>query len=65
MQQDFLFLAGKTLPKMRLIAEGAIQRFESDSPCAKNDVAAALYLLCRDIEELQMQYAEDSEQPNP
>ena len=64
MQQDFLFLAGKMLPKMRLIVEGGIQRLESDAPYALNDVAAALYLLREDIECMQNQYAKDSEKTN-
>ena len=31
MEKDFIWAAGEALPKMRLLAEGAIVRYESDA----------------------------------
>ena len=62
MEQDFINLASKTLPKMRLVVEGAIVRFENelidltlhaDTAIALNDVGAALYYLQGEISALQ------------
>lgn len=66
MDKDFLWQAGERLPRMRLIAEGAIARLEDSRSegdvLAFNDMAAALYLLRDDIEALQAAYA-DSDEP--
>ncbi len=65
MKQDFITLAGEVLPKLRLIAEGAVLRFEGElmdlasdgeAAVALNDVGAALYLLRAEISELQSAY---------
>ena len=62
MGQDFITLACEALPKMRLVIEGAIVRFESglcdltlsvDAAIALNDVGAALYYLQGKIGTLQ------------
>ena len=54
MEKDFIWAAGEALPKMRLLAEGAIVRYESElaslslsceAALALNDVGAALYEL--------------------
>ena len=66
MDNDFLWLAGERLPRMRLIAEGAIARLEDSQTegdaQALNDMAAALYLLRDDVAALQTAYA-DSDEP--
>lgn len=66
MDKDFLWQAGELLPRMRLIAEGAIARLEDSQEegdaLAFNDMAAALYLLRNDVEALQEAYA-DSDEP--
>ena len=62
MDKDFLWQAGERLPRMRLIAEGAIARYESElaslslsceAALALNDVGAALYELRECIAALQ------------
>ena len=62
MQQNFIDSACEELPKMRLVVEGAIVRFESglcdltlsdDAAIALNDVGAALYYLQGEISGLQ------------
>ena len=62
MEKDFLWAAGEALPKMRLLAEGAIARYESElaslalsceAALALNDVGAALYELRECIAALQ------------
>ena len=62
MNRDFINLASETLPKMRLIVEGAIVRFEAelcdltlnnDAAVELNEVGAALYYLQEEIGALQ------------
>lgn len=71
MKEDFVWLAGEMLPKMRLVVEGAVQRYENDvlghaaQPEAKealNDVATALYILRANIAELQTAYTQAANQ---
>ena len=67
MGQDFITLACEALPKMRLVIEGAIVRFESslcdltlsvDAAIALNDVGVALYYLQEEIGALQGMFVE-------
>ncbi len=68
MKEDFVWLAGEMLPKMRLVVEGAVQkRYENDvlghaaqleAKEALNDVATALYILRANIAELQTAYGQ-------
>ena len=62
MEKDFLWTTGEALPKMRLLAEGAIARYENElaslalsgeAALALNDVGAALYELREYIAALQ------------
>ena len=62
MEKDFIWAAGEALPKMRLLAEGAIVRYESElaslslsgeAALALNDVGAALCELREYIAALQ------------
>ena len=62
MEKDFLWAAGEALPKMRLLAEGAIAGYVSvlaslalsgEAALALNDVGAALYELREHIAALQ------------
>ena len=62
MEKDFLWAAGEALPKMRLLAEGAIARYvcelaslslSGEAALALNDVGAALCELREYIAALQ------------
>lgn len=63
--KDFLWQVGERLPRMRLIAEGAVARLEDGQTegdaLVFSDMAAALYLLRDDIEALQVAYAASDE----